>query len=259
MADRLDWGGAIGPPTPHTISMGRRFLEDSLPTIRKAYEEHEVVGHCLKQSAPTRWVHEGHDGRLSFSQSSLWYAYSMGDGRPNGIPNISAWTSIDGISVEVDAEIHPSQEVIKQRIRRNPERFDRVIGGLKELTLNMYLKYEHQPRFYHWVSCVRKRSEEFDASNVLNAYRDHEDQFSEERNDWIGRIIRDSRDLGDGQKYHLDTRANKMLNLVTCFCTEFPQGNPFRQTPYDGQLKELTSAASRLKPLLDFFIEDYRQ
>lgn len=150
------------------------------------------------------------------------------------------------------AELQPSQKVLRQRIRDNPDRFNRILHEHAGLWLELYLKYEHQPRFYHWVLLFRKSPGEFNAKTVLEAHYTHRRDFDEERDNWIKRIIQDNRRLTVGQKNHLEQR-NRSLNLATRFTYSFPKDHQFWGMPYEGQLKHLIDAVIQLKPLLDFF------
>jgi hypothetical protein len=46
-----------------------------------------------------------------------------------------------------------------------------------------------------------------------------------------------------------------MATRLTC---SFPEGDLFWQLPFAGQLKHVSDAVVRLKPLLDFFVKDAR-
>ncbi len=263
--DRLEWDEATAQATPRTCAIAHRFLQDSLEPVRTYFSEYEIVpyritrGHCPDVDLEYDEV-TGH-GKPRYQQGGVWWAYRFGRSQkapPNDIPNISVVTSSCGINVTVNAELHPSQKVLKRRIRSNPDRFNRILRELGGLTLLLYLKYEHQPRFYHWVLCLRKPPGEFNAETVLGAYDDHGKRFEEERDYWIGRIIQENRNLSDRQRSHL-ARSNRSLNLATRFSLEFLEGNPLWRLPYDGQVKKLTDSVIRLKPLLDFFIEDERK
>jgi len=105
---------------------------------------------------------------------------------------------------------------------------------------------------------LRKPPGEFDATTVIGAYDTHGKQFDEERDLWIKRIIKDSPKLTSGQRSHLE-RTNRSLNLATRFTYSFPEGDQFWGMPYEGQITSLTESVVRLKPLLDFFIEDAKK
>jgi hypothetical protein len=263
--DRLEWEEATAQVTPRTCAIARRFLRDSLEPVRTHFSEYEIVPYCITRGhcpdVGLEYDEVTGYGKPSYQQGGVWWAYRFGRSQkapPNDIPNISVMTSSCGINVTVNAELQPSQEFLKQRIRSSPGRFNRILRELGGLTLLLYLKYEHQPFFYHWILCLRKLPGEFDAETVLGAYNDHGKRFEEEKDYWIGRIIRENRNLTDGQRGHLE-RSNRPLNLATRISSQFLEGDPLWRLPYDGQAKRLTDSVIRLKPLLDFFVEDERK
>ena len=69
----------------------------------------------------------------------------------NDVPNISITADTTGLNVIVNAELQPSQKVMIDRIQANTSKFDRLLADHGRIWLKTYLKYEHQPRFYHWI------------------------------------------------------------------------------------------------------------
>jgi hypothetical protein len=260
--DRLVWEEATSPATPRTFALARRFLRDSLETIRTHFTEYEIVPYGITRGhshdVDLEYDKASSYGEPSFRQGGVWWAYRFGHSQeapPNDIPNISVMATSCGLDTTVNAELRPSQEVLKQRIRNDPGRFNRIIQEHGDLWLRLHLKFEHQPRFYHWILCLRKPPGEFDAATVLDAYDACGNNYEEERVRWINRIIRDNPSLTDKQRAHLE-RSNRSLNLATRLTFAFHEGNPFWGMSYDGQIKHLSEAIIRLKPLLDFFVED---
>lgn len=263
--DRLTWDDAIAPANTRTSALARRFLRDSLETIRTRFAEYEIVPYGVTRGhvpdIDVQYDEATGSPTISFRAGGIWWAYRFGHSQkapPNDIPNISVMAHGQGIEVTVNAELQPSQAVLRQRIRSDPEQLNRILRGHAGLALHLYLKYEHQPRFYHWIPTLRKAPGEFDAGTVLDAYDDHGKRFAEERAYWIDRIIRENINLTDRQRSHLE-RSNQSLNLATRFSSQFLEGDPFWGLPYEGQVKRIAEAAIRLKPLLDFLVEDQRR
>ena len=150
----------LGRLLPEHAPFTRRFLQDTLEQVRSAFSEYEITPyHIQRADHPTVFVNYcevAGQSPLKFSRGSLWWAYSFGrleNAPPARIPDISIWTCICRIEVNVDAEIQSAQQVVKQRISSDGKRFNQLIQELGEgLTLKLCLKCEHQPRFYHRVT-----------------------------------------------------------------------------------------------------------
>jgi hypothetical protein len=259
--DRLKWDEATVPATARTCTIAHRFLRDSLELLRPAFSEYEIVPYCITMGYSPDVEVQCVNDELRFRKGGVWWAYRFGaseEAPVNDVPNVSVITFDKGIEVILNSEIQPAQKVVRRRLRSNPGQFNQIAQELAGLTLKMWLKYEHQPKFYHWILCVQKGSGEFDAAVVLQAFSEHEKRFRAERDYWIGRIVEENRNLSDKLKEHLE-RANQKLNLATRFSLEILEENPFWRLDYEGQVKQIVDSVIRLKPLLDFFIEDERK
>jgi hypothetical protein len=258
--DRFVWEEVTSPSTPRTVALARRFLRDSLEPIRSHFQEYEVVPYGV-----TRWnapdvdfeYHEGSGyGRKEVTHGSIWWAYRFGNTRdapPNDIPNISVMAHPGGLDVTLNAELKPSQLVLRDRIGRYPDLFNRILREHGRLWLKTYLKFEHQPRFYHWVLADRLSPGDFDAARILELYQTSADRFAHNRALWIERIVQFNQQLSHKQIDHLN-RANRSPNLATRLTHWFPETDPFWTTQYGEQLQQVIEAVFGLKPLIDFFV-----
>ncbi len=258
--DRLVWEEATAPSTPRTVALARRFLRDSLETVRKHFSKYEVVPYGV-----TRWNNPEFDfeydeasayGRKEVSHGGVWWAYRLGqsqDAPPNDVPNISVVTHTCGLDVTLNAELQPSQLVLQRLIRRDPDQFNRLLSEHGGLWLKTYFKLEHQPRFYHWILADRLAPGDFDAARILEAYRNYTARFKEYRTRWLDRIVKFNKQLSPKQFAHLN-RTNKSLNLATRLVHQFPARDPFWGKPYEEQLKQATEAVTRLEPFIDYFV-----
>jgi hypothetical protein len=158
-----------------------------------------------------------------------------------------------GLDVTLNAELKPSQLVLRDRIGRNTERFNKILLEHGHLWLKTYLKFEHQPRFYHWVLANRLPPKDFDAATILELYRTCADRFVQDRAVWIERIVRYNQQLSPKQIAHLN-RANRSPNLATRLTRWFPETDPFWSAEYSEQLTHVTDAVLELKALIDFFV-----
>lgn len=258
--DRLVWEEATSPSTPHTVALARRFLRDSLETVREHFPKYEVVPYGVTRfNAPDmdfEYDEASAYGRKEISHGGVWWAYRLGqsqDAPPNDVPNISVITHTSGLDVTLNAELQPSQLVLQRRIRSDPDQFNRILGEHGGLWLKTYFKLEHQPRFYHWILADRLQPGDFDAARILETYRTYTDRFDEYRTRWLDRIIQFNKQLSPKQFAHLN-QANRSLNLATRLVHPFLATDPFWAKPYEEQVKQATEAVVRLKPFMDFFV-----
>lgn len=258
--DRFVWEEVTAPSTPRTVALARRFLQSSLEPVRQHFQNYEVVPYGV-----TRWNNPEFDfeydeastyGLKEVARGGVWWAYRFGksqDAPPNDVPNISVVAHASGLDIMLNAELKPSQLVLQNCIRRDPDRFNRILSEHGELWLKNYLKFEHQPRFYHWILSDRLQPREFDAAKVLAIYKGHANRFHELRAIWLERILKHNKVLTPKQIAHL-ARANQTLNLATRLVHWFPEEDFFWGKSYHEQLNQMTDGVIRLKPLIDFFV-----
>jgi hypothetical protein len=84
----------------------------------------------------------------------------------------------------VNAELQPSQKVLIDGIQTRLNEFDRILSKFDDLMLKTYLKYEHQPRFYHWIPIDSLHRKEFDSRFIVGNYEKH--RGLSKRNDHAG-------------------------------------------------------------------------
>lgn len=259
--DRFVWGEANGPASPRTAAIARQFLRDTLESVRRHFSEYEVVPYGITR---------GHslDFDLEYDEASpqecgtpvpggAWWAYRFGqsqDAPPNDVPNISIVAYPSGLDVTVNAEIQPSQLVVQGKVRSSPGRFDRIVRGHGGLWLKTYLKFEHQPRFYHWIAADCVPPGEFDCARILGCFSARARHFDKIRGQWLSRITSGNTELSKKQIEHLN-RTNRTLNLAVRLVHPIGATDPFWSKPYKEQTQQVTEAIFRLKPLIDFFVE----
>lgn len=260
--DRLIWEEATAPATPRTCAIARRFLKDSLEFIRNSFPDYEIVpfgitrGYSPDYDLP--YDESSSQARMEFCHGGIWWAYRFGQSSQapkNDIPNISIMANRDRLEITLNAELHPSQVVLQRRIRSAPEIFNSILYAHGGLWLNMYLKYEHLPRFYHWIPCLWKPPGGFDAGTIIAEYKLRSEQFEEDRDYWINRIIENNKELSAEQISHLRQKT-KNLNLATRLAHQLKAADSFWREPYEEQLKHVIGSVVKLRPLVDFFVGD---
>lgn len=259
--EKMSFDETAGPVTPKSMAFACRLLRDSLEPIRKAFDEYEVVPFSIKRPNSLDFDFEyepiRNHGTEEFTHGGAWWAYRFGfsqDLPPNDVPNISVIANTTGLDVTINAELQPSQKVMLGRIQDYTSTFDRLLIDHGDLWLKTYLKFEHQPRFYHWILADMRPPGEFDGKTIMRMRLEHNKAFMEERKLWIRRIVPGNKELTKQQIQHLETR-NKNLNLAIRLVKTFQKNAVLWSLESDKQLSEIVGAVKRMKPLIDFFIK----
>ena len=191
----------------------------------------------------------------SFQRGGIWWGYRFGnsdDLPPNDVPNVSIMANSTGLDITLNAELKPSREVLLRRIAQDPEGYNRLLKEHGGLWLKTYLKFEQQPRFYHWILADHLPPGTFDANNVLSLYKAHEASYPSDREKWIRKIRTENRELTRGQAKHLEGR-NHNPNLAIRHVVPIGKDHRFWAGDHDGQLEVVVEAVGKLKPLIAFF------
>jgi len=139
------------------------------------------------------------------------------------------------------------------RIKDSPSKFNRLISEHGKLWLKTYLKYEHQPRFYHWILTDMKLPGEFNGEEILRMRQKHKEIFKDERSHWLHKIISENKALSERQSNHLNNQ-NKRLNQAIRLVQPFQKNDPFWSMQPDKQVQAIVETVQRMKPLIDFFV-----
>ncbi len=251
----------IAVPADHNgMVFAQRMLRSTLDPIRRIYNEYNVVPYKISRPHSHDFDFEYNrsksHGSNQFIRGGTWWAYRFGssyDMPPNDVPNISIIANLTGIDVCLNAELQTSQKVMIDHINNSTKYFDRLISDHAGLWFKTYLKFEHQPRFYHWILCDFYAPGEYDGATILNSRYEHEESFLNDRQQWIERIRSGNLQLTESQIHHLESR-NKQLNLAIRLVYPFYETDPFWSLPNDQKASEIVSAVHRLKPFIDFFV-----
>jgi hypothetical protein len=171
----------------------------------------------------------------------------------NDVPNISIIANTTGLDVTINAELKPSQKVMLDRIQTTSSKFNRLLADHGGLWLKTYLKYEHQPRFYHWILADLKSPGEFNGESILQMRNKHDNAFKEERELWLHKIISGNKGITEPQINHLENQ-NKRLNLAIRVVEPFRKDAVLWSLQSQKQVHEIVGAVQRMKPLIDFFV-----
>jgi len=247
--------------SPKGMAFARRSLADSLEPLRKAFAGYDILPFGITRTGSHDYDLEFNPtlnhGVEEFKQGGIWWAYRFGfaeDMPKNDVPNISVISNSTGIDVVLNAELQPSQRVLLKRIQANPTKFNAILADHGKLWLKTYLKYEHQPRFYHWILADFLPPGSFDGETILHLRKMHEADFEKERSSWINRIVAGNPVITGAQVKQLN-HQNKKLNLAIRIVEPFGQDAPLWTLNRDQQLSSLVDAVKRLKPLVDFFVK----
>jgi hypothetical protein len=120
--------------------------------------------------------------------SARWaFSFGRSEEMPrNDAPNISVNALPWGLDFAINAEFRTSQEVMRQRIERSSDLFDRLVLEHGRLQFQAWLKFEHQPRFYHWILIEKRSQGTWRGRDLLDLYRSSEINFPELRHIGLG-------------------------------------------------------------------------
>jgi hypothetical protein len=147
-----------GPANPKGMAFARRMRTESLEPLREAFNGYDIIPFGITSQSSQHFDLENdparNHGTEKYTRGGTWWAYRFGfseDMPKNDVPNISIIANTTGLDVTINAELQPSQKVMIDRIQANTSLFNRHLQNHGGLWLKTYLKYEHQPRIYHWI------------------------------------------------------------------------------------------------------------
>jgi hypothetical protein len=254
--DTIRFEDLLPPIKPESLRLSQILLRDGLPSVQKAFSEYEVLPvKMLNSNQPDVlcFPNEGPESR--FVKGGAWWAFSFGHSEEmpkNDVPNISVNALPWGLDFAVNAELRTSQEVMKHRIERSPEVFDRLVGDHGNLQLQAWLKLEHQPRFYHWIQLLMQSPKTWGSLDLLRMYGESERNFSKLRAYWLTWIAGERVALTAAQLGQMN-RTNQKLNLAFRLVRSFTKEDPVWSLPYPSQQALFQAEYRNLKPLIDFF------
>lgn len=246
----------LPPLTSASLQLSQLLLKEGLPSVQKAFSEYEVI--------PVKMVNSHNPGVIClpeadpasrFVDGGTWWAFSFGQSEQmpkNDVPNISVNALPWGLDFAINAELRTSQEVMRQHIERSPERFDHLVAEHGALQFQAWLKFEHQPRIYHWIPLPMLSPGTWRGQDILDLYRRFEITFPDLRAHWLGWIKEQRAALTQGQIAHMH-RSNRKLNLALRLVRSFPKDDPLWNHLYAEQQARFQEEYRKLKPLIDFF------
>ena len=257
--DNVAYNDLVGPVTRESLALSHRFLADTIDGVRKCFADYEtlptkmhraVSGHVICGSPPLSIEDEP-----VFTGGGAWWAYTFGKSETmpkNDLPNLSVEAMPWSLDLALNAEIQKSQSVMRGRIQKSSDRFYRLITEHGNLQFQALLKFEHQPRMYHWLPLFRFESMVWTGKTVLDTYDQVEQNFAKLRADWIAWIEFNQKRLSKGQAEHMK-RQNRRPILALRLIRSFREADTFWTLPFARQCASLVDECSKLKPLIDFF------
>jgi hypothetical protein len=254
----LTFEDLLPPVSSRSMQISRNLLIDSLPAIEREYSQYEIRPvRMVKPNQPDVLCIPASDQRNEYRLvgAGAWWAYSFGHSEEmakNDVPNISVNALPWGLDFAINAELRKSQQIIRERIAKAPKQFDRLVADHGGLRLQMWLKFEFQPRLYYWVLLPNSPGVSWTGQGLLDLYRKHETDFSMLRSHWTEWIKTHGKELTPAQTRHLENR-NKNLNLAVRLVSTFGKHHALWDLRYREQVRQFDSEYRRLKPLIDFF------
>jgi hypothetical protein len=254
--DRLSFHLFLPPCNSDALRLSHRLLVDSLPDIEREFSRFEIM--------PVSMRHANHQdmlclrdetGKIEYVRPGVWWAYAFGASEhmpKNDKPNISVNAYPWGLDLAVNAELKTSQRVVLDRVTNARSRFDELRVEHTALELQLWMKLEQQPRFYHWVPLERYLADKWDGARLLERTAALRQQYPVLRKQWLGEIFANQSSLTDRQRAHME-RGNQELNLAIRFVQTFRPEDEMWQQSFEDQLERINSRYRALKPLIEFF------
>ena len=241
-------------PTRHDVSLVRTTMQEILPEVANIYEEFEPYPFGITRAGSTNgFFYEYIPGKFEtdlYIPTKAWFAFSFGE-KKNEIPNISVWFPPTGCDVTVNAELQPSQKIVIEKIGCQPSKFNKIIENHGNLQFKSYLKFEHQPRSYHWILMMSKPCH---ATEIVSLYNNVRGTYKQLREKWINHIKTKNTYLSEKQKYHLETHS-KNINLALAFSDTILLNDDFWDKSFKEQNNIIIEKIIKLKPLLRFLLQ----
>jgi len=258
--DSIRFEDIAGSATPRGMAFAQRSLSESLESLRETYKGYDIIPFGIRRTGSHDYDLEHNTalnyGTEEFRQGGVWWAYRFGfseDLPKNDVPNISIIANSMSLDVVLNAELQPSQRVLLERIQGNLPGFDAVLAKHGDLWLKTYLKYEHQPRFYHWILADLKPPGAFDGKSIIEIREKHDKDFEIERKCWIDKVISGHKGITGPQINHLQSQ-NRKLNLAIRLVKPFGSDASLWKMSKELQLNELVNAVKCMRPIIDFFV-----
>jgi len=244
-------------PTRQDVGLVRKTMQELLPEVAKNFEKFEPNPFGITRAGPTHdffyeYIPWDYETDL-YRPGKAWFAFSFGE-KKNEIPNISVGFSPTGCDVAVNAELQPSQMVVIEKIKSQPSKFDEIIGNHGNIIFMSYLKFEHQPKYYNWILMIKR---ECKSTEILTVYEKISKNYKYHREKWLNHINRNNPYLSERQKKHLETRS-KNVNLALIFVDQISLNDIFWDKSFKEQNKLILEKIFRLKPLLNFFVNNQK-
>jgi hypothetical protein len=242
-----------GPPTRQDVGLVRRTMQDLLTEIANNFEEFEPHPFGITRAGSNDFDYEfisGKYGRDMYTRGKAWFAFRFGE-KKNDIPNISIIFYPTGCDVTVNSELQPSQRIVIDKVKSQPSEIDEIIANHGSIQFKAYLKFEQQPRGYHWILMVPN---ECKSKEILMLYNNIYRDYQQIREKWINHIIANNHSLSEKQKVILKSRSIN-LNCALRFVDTITLNDVFWDNSFKEQNNIILEKIIKLKPLLTFLCE----
>jgi hypothetical protein len=241
------------PPTMHDVGLVRKTMQDLLPEVANNFEEFEPHPFGITKAWSIDFDYECIPEKYGIDMYTLgkaWFAFRFGEEK-NAIPNISIIFQPTGCDVTVNSELMPSQQIVIDKLKLQPSKMDEIIAKHGSLYFKSYLKFEHQPRGYHWILM---EADKLKSDEILYLYNNIQRDYKQLREKWIYHIAVNNTYLSEKQKAHLYSRS-KNVNCALRFVDTITLNDDFWNMSFKEQNSMILEKIIKLKPLLSFLCQ----
>jgi hypothetical protein len=191
----------------------------------------------------------------SLQKVGVWWAYAFGASEQmpkNDTPNLSVNALPWGLDFAINAELMTSQQVLLNRIEAATAIFNKHVSMHGGLELQLWLKIEFRPRFYHWIPLRRVVATQNSGELLLNLRSAAEQNYQELRAYWLDRLSQADANMSAAEVIHMNSR-NKSPNLALRIVRTFSSDDEVWRLDVERQKQRFHEEYAALKPLLEFF------
>ena len=240
-------------PHPIDVSLVTNTRQLIFSQVAKIFNELEPQSFGIMKSASLdydyEYINKKH-GVDAFTKGKAWFAFQFGNDK-NDKPNISIIFYPNSCDITVNAELQHSQSILLDKCSHATMSFDNLLLEHGNLYFKSYLKFEHQPRGYHWILDRFDAPGEYSSSSIVEHYNDIRKNYSNIRQKYIDFITHKNTVLSASQKKHLSLRSIN-LNFAMRLVDPIDLSCDFWNLNYTQQANYYLEKISKLKNIIYF-------
>jgi hypothetical protein len=253
---QLSFAPLLPPCSQDALRISHKLLLDSLSEVQREFSQFEIRPVRMMNAKPADILClQSDSGSTEYMRPGVWWAFAFGKSEhmpKNDRPNISVNAYPWGLDFAINAELRTSQRALLDCVSRAASRFDELVKEHDGLELQLWMKLEHQPRFYHWVLLEQHPVGEWNSRTLMEREAALQKEYMALKEKWLYEIFTNQKSLSEGQRRHMG-RRNQELNLAIRLVRTFRREDKMWNMDYEQQLEAFNACYCSLLPLVEFF------